>query len=385
MHVVEAGEVLGRIADQYGVTVDDLAQANGIEPEDILSIGQKLVIPLEALTAEATSSAVPTTAKATSTPTATATRTNTPTPTATTTRSPTGTNTATRTNTPATPIATATTEPTIVADIIHTVEKGEYLGLIAKRYGIEEDLIAKANGITSDSLLRIGQKLLIPSVPVTPTATPRSTPASLVDEPTSGPDQPRADIVYVVAKGDTLSSIAARYDVDLADLAKANDITADAVLSIGQELVIPSIPVTPSPTLTVTPTLTPTPMPTPTPTLIRRTETYPYRAPFLLCPIQDAAYQGAAAHVLLDWTSVGILDANEWYLVELWPAGTTRDAIDFWTKATSWRPDPALFPDNWADVSHFSWCVTVVERLPSNPPWRAISPTSLTRQFFWNR
>ena len=43
-HVVEAGETLTAIAANYGVTVDEIAASNDLDPEAILRIGQRLVI-----------------------------------------------------------------------------------------------------------------------------------------------------------------------------------------------------------------------------------------------------------------------------------------------------------------------------------------------------
>lgn len=45
--------------------------------------------------------------------------------------------------------------------IIHTVEKGEYLSLIAKKYGTNYIKIAQDNGIKSPYIINIGQKLKI--------------------------------------------------------------------------------------------------------------------------------------------------------------------------------------------------------------------------------
>ncbi|MGB8353084.1 MAG: LysM peptidoglycan-binding domain-containing protein [Chthoniobacteraceae bacterium] len=45
---------------------------------------------------------------------------------------------------------------------------------------------------------------------------------------------------YVVAKGDTLSSIAVHYDVSVASLKSANGITDERKLRVGQKLVIPA-------------------------------------------------------------------------------------------------------------------------------------------------
>lgn len=43
-HVVSAGETLTAIAAAYGVTVNDIASANGLDPNALLRIGQRLVI-----------------------------------------------------------------------------------------------------------------------------------------------------------------------------------------------------------------------------------------------------------------------------------------------------------------------------------------------------
>jgi len=48
-----------------------------------------------------------------------------------------------------------------------------------------------------------------------------------------------AGTTYEVQPGDTLSSIAARYDVTVEDLVKANDIVDPNLIKVGQKLVIP--------------------------------------------------------------------------------------------------------------------------------------------------
>jgi murein DD-endopeptidase MepM/ murein hydrolase activator NlpD len=47
--------------------------------------------------------------------------------------------------------------------------------------------------------------------------------------------------IYIVQPGDSLSTIAARFDISLADLMAANDITDPNVLSAGQQLTIPGL------------------------------------------------------------------------------------------------------------------------------------------------
>jgi LysM repeat protein len=45
IHVVQQGETLSEIARMYGVTMDELAQANGLDNPNAISVGQALVIP----------------------------------------------------------------------------------------------------------------------------------------------------------------------------------------------------------------------------------------------------------------------------------------------------------------------------------------------------
>ena len=45
MHIVSAGEVLGQIAEQYGVSVEAIVEANALDNPDRIDVDQKLVIP----------------------------------------------------------------------------------------------------------------------------------------------------------------------------------------------------------------------------------------------------------------------------------------------------------------------------------------------------
>jgi hypothetical protein len=64
--------------------------------------------------------------------------------------------------------------------IIHTVQQGENLYRIARKYGTSVQAIAQANGITDAALITVGQKIAIPNIQATtepePTETPTLTP-----------------------------------------------------------------------------------------------------------------------------------------------------------------------------------------------------------------
>jgi LysM repeat protein len=100
----------------------------------------------------------------------------------------------------------------------------------------------------------------LPGAAVTPAA-----PAA-ASQATSAPTPPEPT-VYIVQPGDTLSSIARKYDISMEDLMRANDIANPDYVQLGQELKIPigGLPAdTPTPTIVPSPTETPLPFNPPT-------------------------------------------------------------------------------------------------------------------------
>lgn len=104
-HTVQPGETLGVIAQQYGLSVTQLAQANQLLNPNLIYAGQVLRIP------DAAGS------------------------------------------TPAAP-PTANT---------HTVQRGETLSNIASRYGVTLSAMQTANGLSNPNLIYVGQVLRIPA------------------------------------------------------------------------------------------------------------------------------------------------------------------------------------------------------------------------------
>lgn len=133
------------------------------------------------------------------------------------------------TKTSAAVTATAVVIPTPrVLTITHTVQVGETLAGIAKRYGTTTEAIMKANNLTSSNV-RVGQKLIVPLPPgSTPTPTPR-----------------QRQVTHIVQPGEYLELIAARYGVTVRAIMEANALTTD-VIHPGQRLIIPA-PATPEP------------------------------------------------------------------------------------------------------------------------------------------
>ncbi len=106
VYVVQEGDTLFSIAQAYGLTVEELAAANGIEDTTLISVGQELVIPL--FQPE--------------------------------------------------PQPTATSAPPV-----YVVQPGDTLTAIAERFQTTVEALVAANDIADPSLIEVGQKLVIPT------------------------------------------------------------------------------------------------------------------------------------------------------------------------------------------------------------------------------
>lgn len=110
---------------------------------------------------------------------------------------------------------------------IHTVRKGETLGKIAEKYRTSVSTLAKLNHIRNNSKIRIGQKLKVP-------AGRTITRASYKKDTKTGQSKQ-----YKVRSGDTLWSIAKRYNTSVSRIRNANGLSGNA-LQAGQVLEVPS-------------------------------------------------------------------------------------------------------------------------------------------------
>ncbi|PRY81457.1 LysM peptidoglycan-binding domain-containing protein [Alkalibacterium olivapovliticus] len=122
----------------------------------------------------------------------------------------------------------------------YTVRPGDTLYSIALRYpGVSVQQIVNASNISNPNLISIGRVLTIPSSGST-TPPPSST------------------VTYTVRPGDTLYSIALRYNTTVARIVSVNNISNPNLISIGRILTIPSTgSTTPPPSSTVTYTVRP--------------------------------------------------------------------------------------------------------------------------------
>ncbi len=127
----------------------------------------------------------------------------------------------------------ATATPLLAADLNdYTVQPGDTLFSISRKYGINVGTLASANNLMINSWLYVGQRLVIPN------SEPAFSPA---------PVTPARDTVYVVKPGDTLMTIAMRHGVRVSQLAAANGLAWTSWVYVGQRLTIPGTSAAPAP------------------------------------------------------------------------------------------------------------------------------------------
>ena len=139
----------------------------------------------------------------------------------------------------------------------YKVVKGDTLWGIGMVYGVSVARLAEINGLDEKAPLKIGQVLMIPpdaknavGKPIpdkkadTKAATSTAKPADNTKKTTTTvaakPVAKEGESLYVVKSGDSLSVIAQRHHVKLADLVAANKVDPKAILRVGQTLVIPA-------------------------------------------------------------------------------------------------------------------------------------------------
>lgn len=186
LHVVQDGDTLFSLANQYGVSVQAIMEANGIADPDVqLQAGSTLLIPVETSTTEQTSA----------------------------------------------------TSGTAGEGASYTVQPGDTLATIAQRFGVTVEALVEANGLADPGLLSVGQVLTLPE------GADASAGASTTGGASGGtqPSVPASvGTPYLVQPGDTLWSIAQAFGTTQAAIMAANDLESASQIYAGQTLTIPN-------------------------------------------------------------------------------------------------------------------------------------------------
>ena len=200
-YVVKPNDSLTGVAEQFGMTVSELATMNNLSVSSNLFVGQKLNLVATDKKTEATSKEQKSTTK----------------------------------------------HDAKIKTKTYVVKRGEYLKLIADRYALSnQELADLTTGLTAGSSLIVGQKINVPLNEVSSSGDSKI--ESKVIDQTKFKDV-KADTeyktsnlkteTYKVQSGDTLSSIAAQSKMTLSELADLNNLSVSKGLMAGQTLKIP--------------------------------------------------------------------------------------------------------------------------------------------------
>lgn len=200
MHKLKRGESIDKAADQFGISSQELRQVNGIPSSRKLAGGGAILVPHEN-----TDAALQPVLESDSAPESTVAG-------------------------PVLPRATRT-----LTFAAHRVRKGDTLFGIARRYGVSADDLRTWNRMRSNAV-RVGQALVIhrATVPARAAAEPKAPAAAQITK-TGAP----AKHDYVAKRGDTLYSIARRFDVSVGELQRENKLSRARPLLAGMRVAIP--------------------------------------------------------------------------------------------------------------------------------------------------
>ena len=185
-YTVRANDTLTGIADEFGLSLKQLADYNGLSVTSGVRVGQKLSLKETAQS-------------------------------------------LTKSN------DEKTSSLTKVATQSYTVKRGEYLKLIADRYALSNQELADLTpGLNAGSNLLVGQKINVPLNDVKSLATSSAKASPVKAEPQFKVES------YKVQRGDTLYSIASQSKMSLSELADLNNLSTNSGLQVGQSIKIPA-------------------------------------------------------------------------------------------------------------------------------------------------
>jgi hypothetical protein len=274
----------------------------------------------------------------------------------------------------------------------YTVQDGDTLGFIIQQPPfnyrtfdvISEIVRINPNIPNENSLPGAGSVILIPR----PTATPipvgveltQAFAATLSTIPELGIPIYSITGPHVVRQGDTIVSIIEQYaGLTLEIFARLNrDINfiacnfeqpgggpnCNPLIREGQEVIV----ILPTPTLTLTPTPSDNEPPTATPTS---------RAPTLVSPTEGGIATGT---VILQWVSVGVLNADEVYLIQITDV-TAETSVGYVTQNTSYRLPASIIPPT-GETHEIAWTVSVA-RADSNGAYAPVGAAGRAHTFKW--
>ncbi|MDD7986502.1 LysM peptidoglycan-binding domain-containing protein [Lentisphaera marina] len=121
----------------------------------------------------------------------------------------------------------------------YTVKKGDNLWTIPKKFSVKRSAFMDANGFHKDSVIYVGQKVVIPGKSGNLDSSSSSSSSSNTSTESYSSDAVPSGDTYTVQKGDNLWTIPKKLKVKRADFMAVNNFDSSTVLQINQKVKIP--------------------------------------------------------------------------------------------------------------------------------------------------
>lgn len=199
-YTIVRGDTVSAIAGRFGLDTGEILKLNNLQANTIIYPGQKLKLSGSAQPAAAAAAPAPTAAPA---------------------------------------------APSPAGGATYTVKAGDTLGAIAAKHNVALSDVFAWNNLSMRSIIYPGQKIKVGGGDPAP-APAAPAPAPAAPAPLAATSAPAAGS-YTIKAGDTLSAIASRNGVKLADLLSANKLGMTSIIYPGSKLVIPGASAQPAP------------------------------------------------------------------------------------------------------------------------------------------
>ncbi|MEQ1736944.1 MAG: LysM peptidoglycan-binding domain-containing protein [Rhodoglobus sp.] len=178
-YVIKSGDTVSAIAARYGLSTAAVLAANGLGPRSLIFPGQVLTLTAAAPSAPSSSR--------------------------------------------------------------YTIVRGDTISSIAQRYGLTTAGLLAANNLSRASIIYPGQTITLSGSSIAITPVSNVTPADPPSTPPTSAPAPVINNTYTIARGDTVTTIAARFGVGIDAILNANGLTRASIIYAGRTLTIPGV------------------------------------------------------------------------------------------------------------------------------------------------